>query len=74
MVSDIGIWQRYIYALDMSIEKQDFLGNRNRPKKPLMMGVTSCYKFAVDIKIEKCVLLFLFRTPFIFQVPQDIVI
>jgi hypothetical protein len=32
------------------------------------------YKFAVDIKIEKRVLLFLFRTPFIFQVPQDIVV
>jgi len=37
-------------------------------------GVTSCYKFAVDIKIEKRVLLFLFRTPFIFQEPQDIVV
>ena len=29
-------------------------------------GVTSCYKFAVDIKIEKRVLLFLFRTLFYF--------
>ncbi len=37
-------------------------------------GVTSCYKFADDIKIEKRVPLFLFRTPFIFQVPQDIVV
>jgi hypothetical protein len=38
-----GIWQNYIYALDMSIGKQDVLGNRNRPKKPLMMGVIFCY-------------------------------
>jgi len=37
-------------------------------------GVPSAYKFAVDIKIEKRVLLFLFRTPFIFQAPQDIVV
>jgi hypothetical protein len=39
-----------------------------------MLDVIVCYKFAVDIKIEKRVLLFLFRTPFIFQVPQDIVV
>jgi hypothetical protein len=39
-----------------------------------MVSVIFCYKFSVDIKIEKCVILFLFRTPFIIQVPQDIVV
>jgi len=33
-----------------------------------------CYKVAVDIKLKKWILLFLFRTSFIFQVPQDIVV
>jgi hypothetical protein len=37
-----GIWQNYIYALDMSIGKQDVLGNRNRPKNHLMMDVIVC--------------------------------
>ena len=37
-------------------------------------SVIFSYKFAVDIKIEKCVLLFLFRIPFRFQVPQDVVV
>jgi len=63
-----------MYALDMSIRKQNVSGIRNRPKKPLMLGVTVYYKFAVDIKIERCVILFQFRTPFIFQVPQDVVV
>ena len=33
-------------------------------------GVTSCYKFAVDIKIEKRVLLLIFRPRFIFRYPK----
>ena len=65
-----GIWQNYMYELKMSIGKQDVLGNRNRPKKPLMMGVIFCYKLAVDVKIEKRVILFLYRTPLFFSYPK----
>jgi len=57
----------YMSALDVSIGKQNVLGIRNRPEKPLMVGIISCYKVAVDIKLEKRVLLFLFRTPFFFR-------
>ena len=69
-----GIWQSYMYALDVSIGKQNVLGIRNSPEKPLMVGIIFCYKFAVDVKIEKRVILFLFRTLFIFEVPQDLVV
>jgi hypothetical protein len=63
-----------MYALDMSNGKQDVLGNRNRLKKPLMMGVIVCYKFVVDKKTYKHLILLVFRTLFIFQAPQDIVV
>jgi hypothetical protein len=38
-----GIWQSYMYALDVSIGKQNVLGIRNSPEKPLMVGIIFCY-------------------------------
>jgi hypothetical protein len=67
-----GLWQSYIY--DMSIWEQAVSNARNESEIILMPSVIFCYKFAVDIEIERRILLFLFRTSFIFQVPQDIVV
>jgi hypothetical protein len=43
-----GIWQSYMYALDMSIGKQNVLGIRKGPNKKFVQDITFCYEIVLQ--------------------------